>query len=65
MPTESALLENVVKLEEAKVSQKQVSWQAFIKFAIFQEEKECFLTPSPIYQKFNKIKIKWETLGMI
>ena len=35
MLTESALLENVVKLEEAKVSQKQVSWQAFIKFAIF------------------------------
>lgn len=56
MSTESALLENVVRLEEAKVSQKQVSWQAFIKFAIFQEEKECFLTPSPIYQKFNKIK---------
>ena len=37
MPTESAWLENVVDLEEAKVPPKQVSQQAFFKFAIIWE----------------------------
>ena len=36
-PTESAWLENVVDLEEAKVPPKQVSKQAFFKFAILWE----------------------------
>ena len=37
MPTESAWLENVVDLEEAKVPPKQVSKEAFFKFAIIWE----------------------------
>ena len=36
-PTESAWLENVVDLEEAKVPPKQVSKEAFFKFAIIWE----------------------------
>ena len=51
MPTESAWLENVVDLEEAKVPPKQVSQQAFFKSAILWEDQGMFSYPFPSTNK--------------
>ena len=53
-PTESAWLENVVDLEEAKVPPKQVSQQAFFKFAILWEDQGMFSYPFPTPNKKTK-----------
>ena len=59
MPTESAWLENVVDLE-AKVPPKQVSQQAFFKFAILWEDQGMFSYPFPTPNKKNNNRRPWD-----